>query len=99
VGGLSLQDAVRGGTPEEIKAALRRIDKTIFEKIAVPSIDVDAPTAAAMKNGKPLQALLSQDTLPKIVIDDAPLAVFCADELVALLIRGADMRWRYGCVA
>jgi tRNA pseudouridine55 synthase len=99
VGGFHLQDAVRGDTPEEIRAALRQIDKTIFEKINIRSIDVDGSAASAMKFGKPLYTLLTREAPPEtIIVDEAPLAVFCRDEFIAIIIRGTNNEWRYVCV-
>jgi tRNA pseudouridine55 synthase len=103
VGLFSLEDAIScdaGEEPEALAAkiagAASPLDKKIFAKIGIPSIEVDAACAQAMRFGKPLGALL-----PPPSEHEATLAVFCEDVFIAVITRdtsGSGKIWRYGYV-
>ncbi|MDR1257590.1 MAG: tRNA pseudouridine(55) synthase TruB [Spirochaetaceae bacterium] len=82
--------------PDVIKNALHPIDRSIFDALSIPVVEVDEKTAAAMRYGKPVAEVFATHERP------APLAVFCGDSFIALLdSRPAEnnaARWRYAFV-
>jgi tRNA pseudouridine55 synthase len=70
IGKFSVTDAV----DSDCKIKMLPIDKTIFENINIPSLEVDKITASAIKNGR--QSLLKMT---------GTYAVFCEDEFIKVI--------------
>ena len=69
------------------------INKTIFEKLNIPSIDISPADAAKIRNGKPLGQIL--DNAP--FMDETTAAFFSDDELIAI-VEQRNNKWNYGYV-
>ena len=87
-GQLKLKDALnledwQNPNPDDIRGALRPIDEAVFASLSIPVRYVDEKTAAAMRHGKPLVAILrDEDSAAR---DGDLNAVFCGGSLTALI--------------
>jgi tRNA pseudouridine55 synthase len=70
------------------------IDKFIFERLNIPSIDISPVDAVKIRNGKPLEHVL-HNVLHNVIQN--VIALFSDDELIAIIER-SDNQWKYGYV-
>jgi tRNA pseudouridine55 synthase len=108
VAGFDIADAVPMDSPD-LAAALRPVSPEMFEALGIPWITVDGGIAKSMRQGKPLDRLLS--TLPSASGNDDPMTtgVFSAENpvannspvFVALIVKkqgAGNNHWSYGYV-
>ena len=79
---LNLEDW-QNPNPDDIRGALRPIDEAVFASLSIPVRYVDEKTAAAMRHGKPLVAILRDED--SVAQDGDLSAVFCGGSLTALI--------------
>jgi tRNA pseudouridine55 synthase len=72
------------------------IDKSIFEKLGLPCVDVSPENARKIIQGKPLAQILGNTPLPPPGKDTA-VAVFSDNAFIAM-IESANNTWKYGYV-
>jgi len=93
VGGFLLDGALQGDAPaEDIKKALRPVDRSLFDAISIPVVDTDGKNAEMLRQGKAID-----ERALGLKNDGARNAVFFEDEPVALLEK-EQARWRYAFV-
>ncbi|MDR1596103.1 MAG: tRNA pseudouridine(55) synthase TruB [Treponema sp.] len=108
VGGFDMADAVPMDSPD-LAAALRPVSPETFQALGIPRITVDGVVAKAMRQGKPLDRLLSAPSSATEAGDPMSAGVFSEENsvthnspvFVALIVKkqGADnSRWSYGYV-
>jgi tRNA pseudouridine55 synthase len=78
---------------QKIREHIYLIDKVVFEKLSVPTIDVSSSDAQNIIQGKPLTQILS-NTPPS---DNTTMAVFSGDSFIAM-IEFINNKWNYGYV-
>jgi tRNA pseudouridine55 synthase len=108
VAGFRLEEAVQMGSGEEgidnneqgamsneqkIREHIFSIDRVVFEKLSVPTIDVSSAEVQKIIQGKPLAQILSNTPLS----DNNAVAVFSDDSFIAM-IEFIDNKWKYGYV-
>jgi tRNA pseudouridine55 synthase len=102
VGPFSLSGAVSPASADEIRGALRPLDRGFFAAWGIAVIEAGETQRAALLQGKPLAALFPDEgALPDGggAADGAEqAAVFCGGRFSALLVRDAARRWKYGFV-
>jgi tRNA pseudouridine55 synthase len=72
------------------------INKSIFEKLSIPTIEVSPENAPKIIQGKPLAQILGS-SLPPPSGKDTALAVFSGNAFLAM-IESANNTWKYGYV-
>jgi tRNA pseudouridine55 synthase len=92
VGGYTLNEALADTSADAVRTALRPIDRRMFGALSITVADVDGTQAAALRQGKPIDA----SALPPPPLSRA--AVFHDGSFVALLERTDADRWKYAFV-
>ena len=82
---LSLEDW-ENPNPDDIRNALRPIDEAVFAFLSIPVRHVDEKTAAAMRQGKPIDVSILQEEGPETRAGDL-CAIFCGGSFTALIER------------
>jgi tRNA pseudouridine55 synthase len=80
-----------GGSP-----FLQRIDKTVFDHLGIPCVDVSSDDARKIVQGKPLAQVLKDTPPTPSCGETAVAAVFCGDTFLAMIEFAG--RWNYGYV-
>jgi tRNA pseudouridine55 synthase len=78
------------------QSLIHPINKSIFEKLNIPSIEVSPENAQKIIQGKPLAQILGS-SLPPPSGKDTALAIFSDNAFIAM-IESANSTWKYGYV-
>jgi len=102
VAGFKLENAVKLGTGDccseygGIPQSLLPINKTVFNALGFPYLEISSENAQKVVQGKPLSHIL-KDTSPVFGGEKAAAALFLGDTFVAVIERVND-KWKYGYV-
>jgi tRNA pseudouridine55 synthase len=106
VGGFSLADAVPSNAPlESLSAALRPLDRALFDALDIPVIDIDEHTGQNFLQGKELNSLfhsaaVSGNNVHRTMRQNSgaePYAVFSPGGFSGMVERNGGL-WNYGYV-
>jgi hypothetical protein len=81
-------------SPQSPVPSLLPINKFVFERLNIPSIDISPADAAKIRNGKPLEHVL-HNVLHNVLQN--VIALFSGDEFIAI-IEHSNHKWNYGYV-
>ncbi|MDR2445586.1 MAG: tRNA pseudouridine(55) synthase TruB [Spirochaetaceae bacterium] len=73
--------------PDDIRNALRPIDEAVFASLSIPVLYVDKKIAAAMRQGKPIDASILRGEEDHATHAGDLTAIFCDGSLTALIER------------
>ena len=79
------------------------INKSVFDRLNIPCIDISLQDAAYVMQGKPLEKIVRQYWIPQnncgscLMQREDTLALFSNGEFIAIIER-INSQWKYGCV-
>jgi tRNA pseudouridine55 synthase len=79
---------------QKIREHIYPIDRVVFEKLSIPTIDVTSAEAQKIIQGKPLAQIVGNSLSPE---KNTATAVFSDDSFIAM-IEFVDNKWSYGYV-
>jgi tRNA pseudouridine55 synthase len=97
VAGFSLEDAVTVDESAEnpVHSCLKPIDKTVFNSLGIPWIEVESQSVEKIIHGKPLSQILGNNGT--IFPSASAAGVFSNDSFIAMIEKSGG-QWKYGYV-